>query len=167
MLMFRDLVTRYSPFAYAVAFRILNSEEEARDAVQDSMVKVWKKLDGFHEDNNFKTWLYRIVVNTCYDMLRQQKRRPEMKPDEALWQKLSLSTADGAGGQMENGELGRIIRSLTVKLSRRQKTVFILADLMNLGQDEIAEILGIRRSAVKASLFHARRAIETRLHKFL
>jgi RNA polymerase sigma-70 factor (ECF subfamily) len=165
MLAFRELVIRSTPYAYSVAFRILNDENYAKDAVQESMIKVWKKLDGFHEDNNFKTWLYRIVVHTCFDFLRKQKRNPEFRPDEKLWEKLGSSISEGRDSRLENRETAQIIRSLTNKLSPLQKAVFVMSELMQLEQEEIAEILNTNKSAVKANLYYARKGIKTMMEK--
>jgi RNA polymerase sigma-70 factor (ECF subfamily) len=167
MLAFRELVIRSTPYAYQVAFRILNDEDEARDAVQESMIKVWKKLDGFHEGNNFKTWLYRIVVHTCFDILRKQKRNPEFRPDEKLWEKLGSSMADGTNIHLEKRETALIIRSLSRKLSPLQKAVFVMSELMQLEQEEIAEILNTNKSAVKANLYNARKGIKIMMEKKL
>jgi RNA polymerase sigma-70 factor (ECF subfamily) len=164
-LAFRELVIRSTPYAYSVAFRILNDEDNARDAVQESMIKIWKKLGGFHEENNFKTWLYRIVVHTCFDFLRKHKRNPEFRPDEKLWEKLGASLIDGKDTRFENQETAQVIRSLTNKLSPLQKAVFVMSELMQLEQEEIAEILNTTKSAVKANLYYARKGIKTMMEK--
>ncbi len=167
MLVFRDLVIRISPYAYSVAFRILNDEEEARDAVQESMIKVWKKLSGFREGNNFKTWLYRIVVHTCFDILRKKKRDPVIRADDKLWELLGTSIDEGNEMQMDTKDVAKIIRSLTAKLSPRQKAVFVMSELLHLEQEEIAEVLNIDKKAVKANLYYARKEMLKMIQMYL
>lgn len=157
---FRELLTISNPYVYSVAIRILNNEEDARDAVQDSMIKVWKKLKGFDEKNNYKTWLYRITVHTCFDMLRKKKRDKTIMADEKFWEKMSSSLEEGSGKYRDKSEDLKLIRLLTGKLSPLQKAVFVMSEIMTLEQEEIAEILKIRKSAVKANLYHARQGIK-------
>lgn len=167
MLMFRDLVIRSSPFAYSVAYRMLNDEALARDAVQDTMIKVWKKLNGLNEDANFKSWLYRIVVNTCLDMLRKRKRYREVRPDEKTWQQLGASVAEGSNTDLDKKEIAAVIGRLTRKLSPAQKAVFVLCDLMQLSHEDIAEVMEMNKNSVKSNLHHARRKIAEMMVKYI
>jgi len=165
MLIFRELVMHATPYAYSVAFRILNDEDNAKDAVQESMIKVWKKLESFNENNNFKTWLYRIVVFTCFDILRKQKRSPLVRPDDRLWEKLGSSISEETNTKLDKNESSQLIRALTKKLSPMQKAVFVMSELMGLEQAEISEILNINKTAVKANLHHARKGMIKMIEK--
>ena len=70
---FNDLVLEYQRLAYSVAYRMLQEQDAASDAVQDSFIKAYRALNTFR-GGSFKSWLLRIVVNTCYDVLRSRKR---------------------------------------------------------------------------------------------
>lgn len=74
---FRKLVGLTSGFAFSVAFRILGDEEQAKDIVQETMITIWGKIRNIKTPETFKTWLYRIVVNKCYDHLRKKKKKQE------------------------------------------------------------------------------------------
>jgi RNA polymerase sigma-70 factor (ECF subfamily) len=76
---FRKLVELTSPVAFSVAFRMLGDEDKAKDIVQDTMVTIWQKLKKIKSPEVYKTWMYRIVVNKCYDELRKRKRTPEFR----------------------------------------------------------------------------------------
>jgi RNA polymerase sigma-70 factor, ECF subfamily len=78
---FAQLVETYRSSAERVARQIMRTEEAAADAVQEAMIKVYRAMPRF-EDRNFRSWLLRIVTNTCYDHLRRQKRRPAVSLDE-------------------------------------------------------------------------------------
>lgn len=71
---FREILEMHYQFAFRVAFKILLDEEETKDVLQDVFIKVWQKLDQYDLNQKFSTWLYKIVVNQCYDVLRKKKR---------------------------------------------------------------------------------------------
>jgi RNA polymerase sigma-70 factor (ECF subfamily) len=164
---FRKLVELTSPLAYSVAFRMLGDEDLAKDVVQETMVTIWQKLEKIKTAEVYKTWTYRIVVNKCYDQMRKRKRNPEFIADEKSWEIISNRFSEGPSASLENGETTKIIGLLTERLSTKQKAVFVLSDLEGMSNDEISEITGISKSAVKANLYHARKSISEKIEKFL
>jgi RNA polymerase sigma-70 factor, ECF subfamily len=164
---FRKLVDLTSPFAYSVAFRMLGNVEKAEDVVQETMVTIWQKLKKIKSAQVYKTWIYRIVVNKCYDEMRKMKRNPEYVADEQTWRLISERLSVGPSASMENSETANIIGILTDRLSKKQKAVFVLSDLEGMSNDEISEITGIGKSAVKANLYHARKQISEKIEKYL
>jgi len=164
---FRKLVELSSPFAYSVAFRMLGDEDQAKDVVQETLVTIWQKLKKIKTAEVYKTWMYRVVVNKCYDEMRRRKRNPEFVTDEQSWKLISNRISEGPSAALENNETSRIIRILTEKLSPRQKAVFVLSELEGMSNDEISGITGISKSAVKANLYHARKTISQRVEKYL
>jgi RNA polymerase sigma-70 factor (ECF subfamily) len=164
---FRKLVEATSPFAYSVAFRMLGDEDEAKDIVQETMITIWQKLNKIKSAEVYKTWLYRIVVNKCYDHMRKRKRNPEFAADEKTWALICNTVSQAPSAALENEELSQVINILTEKLSSRQKAVFVLCELEGMTNDEVSEITGINKSAVKANLYHARKSISEKLEKYL
>jgi RNA polymerase sigma-70 factor, ECF subfamily len=164
---FRKLVELTSPFAYSVAFRMLGDEDQAKDVVQETMVTVWQKLRRIKSAEGYKTWIYRIVVNKCYDQLRKKKRNMEFIADEKTWALISNTISQGPSAALENQEIAGIISVLSEKLSSKQKAVFVLSDLEGMTNDEISEITGISKTAVKANLYHARKSICEKIEKYL
>ncbi len=162
---FRKVVEITSPFVFSVAFRMLGDEEMAKDIVQETMIVVWKKLSGIRTPETYKTWVYRITMNRCYDVLRRSKVRPEIRQDERAWEIISNHLADGSLTQLENEENSMVISKLTESLSPRQKAVFILAEIEELPYDEIAEITGLKKHAVKANLYYARKNVGEMIRK--
>ncbi len=163
---FRELMNGYSDFAFRVAFRILNEEEESQDVVQESFITVWNKIKSFKIDKNFSNWLYRIVVNKCYDALRKNKV-VMIRPDAQQWEYHKLFSEQDPDRELCNAELGDMIRTLTKNLSPKQKVVFILSELEDLSHDAIAEITGQTKTSIKSNLNHARRYIGGVLKKHL
>ena len=131
------------------------------------MVTIWQKLKKIKSAEVYKTWIYRIVVNKCYDQIRKRKRNPEFIADEQTWALISNRISVGPSAALENSETSKIIGLLTERLSYKQKTVFVLSDLEGMSNDEISEITGISKSAVKANLYHARKSISEKVEKYL
>lgn len=156
-----------SPFAYSVAFRMLGDDETAKDVVQETMVTIWQKLRKIKSAEVYKTWIYRIVVNKCYDEIRKRKRNQEQIADEPTWTLIAERISAGPSSSLEDSETSAIIRMLTERLSSKQKAVFVLSDLEGLSNDEVSEITGISKSAVKANLYHARKSISEKIEKYL
>ncbi|KPK84801.1 MAG: hypothetical protein AMS27_08910 [Bacteroides sp. SM23_62_1] len=164
---FRTLIDRYSDFAFSVAFRIMNDEEESNDIVQESFITVWHKIGSFNPEKKFTNWLYRIVVNKCYDALRKRKRMQLIYPDTNSWNAQGLISESNPERKLDNEEIGKIIRMLTFKLSTKQKIVFILSELEGLSHDDIAEITGMAKTIIKSNLNHARRKIGEMIKKYI
>jgi RNA polymerase sigma-70 factor (ECF subfamily) len=164
---FRKLVELTSPFAYSVAFRILGNGDQAKDVVQETMVTIWLKLKKIKTAEVYKTWIYRIVVNKCYDEMRKRKRNPEFVTDDHTWELISNRISEGPSAALENNETSKIITVLTERLSTKQKAVFVLSDLEGMSNDEISEITGISKSAVKSNLSYARKNISEKVEKYL
>ncbi|MCX6253478.1 MAG: RNA polymerase sigma factor [Bacteroidia bacterium] len=164
---FRKLVELTSPFAFSVASRMLGDEDQAGDVVQETMVNIWQKLKNIKSTESYKTWVYRIVVNKCYDQLRKRKRNPEFVTDEQTWALISNRISEGPSADLEYRETAQIINLLTNRLSPKQKAVFILSDLEEMSNDEISEITGMSKSAIKANLHYARKNISDMIEKYL
>ena len=163
---FRKVVAAASPVAFSIALRMTGDEEAASDITQETMVKVWEKIESVKSAEAFKTWLCRITVNKCYDYFRKNKANPEFKPDEKSWKFIS-DTIGGSDRELENKEISLIVKQLTDKLSPTQKAVFVLSDLDEMTREEIAEITGLSLKNIKANLYHARKKIGELLERQL
>lgn len=164
---FRKLVEMTSPFAFSVAFRMLANEDQAKDIVQETMVTIWKKVGKIKSSGSFKTWLYRIVINKCYDQLRKKKRNPECNMDEKTWALISNHISEQPSAEMENKETAQIIGLLTNMLSPKQKAVFVLKELEELSNEEIAAITGMSKVNIKANLHFARGKMSELIEKYI
>lgn len=164
---FRKVIEASSPFAYSVAFKMLGDEDLAKDVVQETMITIWKKIGQISTAQVYKTWLYRIVVNKCYDELRKARRRPEVLAAESTWVRLSATISENGTDEFADSELAVIISKLTERLSPRQKAVFVLSELEEMTSDEIAGITGMSKTSIKANLYHARKSFREMLSKYL
>jgi RNA polymerase sigma-70 factor (ECF subfamily) len=164
---FRKLVETTSPFAFSMAFRMVGDEDQAKDIVQETMITIWQKIKKIESVEAYKSWMYRIVVNKCYDHLRKRKRIPEVIADETAWRIIGNKISEGPSVELENKENAQILSFLTNKLSPKQKSVFILAEIEEMSHDEISAITGISKSGVKANLYNARKNISEMANKYL
>jgi RNA polymerase sigma-70 factor (ECF subfamily) len=155
----------YQPYAYSLAFKLLCNEEDARDCVQESFIRVWKHVRNFKRDHKFKTWLYKIVTNICLDRLRRRKKQHlrQIPLSEVL--DVAVFTSDDAEEKLSNLEMASIIERLVDGLSPRQRAVFVLRDLEQLELAEIASVLNLSSTNVKSHLYYARKNIRVLLSK--
>jgi RNA polymerase sigma-70 factor (ECF subfamily) len=164
---FRKLVEDSSPMAFSVALRMLGDEQDAMDVVQETMITVWKKIGKINSPESFRTWLYRIVLNKCYDELRNRKRNPEINADEETWKIINNRISENPSKLADNQEIAKLIMTLTDKLSPKQKAVFILRDIEEMTGDEVSRITGMTSMNVKANLHYARKKIGELILKYL
>ncbi len=168
---YEDLVRTYSPRMLAVTRRILNCEDDAKDAVQDAFLSAFRGLAGFEGGSLLSTWLHRIAVNAALMKLRRRKRKPERSIETLLpvyqedghhaenFQEWTLP-ADAA---MMRAEQRAVVRKCIAELPESYRTVLILRDIEELDTDEVAARLACTPNAVKVRLHRARQALRTLL----
>lgn len=159
---FRKLVEAYQHQAFVLAFRILRDEEEAKDAVQEGFVKIWRNIKNYNTANKFSAWMYRIMANCSIDRIRKIHRRNEVTLEEDREDITGIRKTE-PDMIMDNKEIARTIRILAGKLPEKQQAVFILRDIQGMESAEVQTILGISESQVKSNLHHARRSIRSKL----
>jgi RNA polymerase sigma-70 factor, ECF subfamily len=159
---FESIVKLYQQYAYAVAFKILCDAENSKDVVQESFVRIWKHLTNYNPNVKFSTWMYKIVVNLCYDKLRFAKR--QNKIIESTIDDMDLLTNnDNPETKYSDKEIAMLIIKISGDLSEKQRIVFVLRDLEEFSVNEVAEITGMPESSVKTNLVYARRKIKEKL----
>jgi RNA polymerase sigma-70 factor (ECF subfamily) len=159
---FREVVEWLQPFAYSVAYRFTGDAEDAEDIVQEAFVRLWRHLPDYKPEIKLTTWLYRIVVNLCFDFLKSRHRRQR---------KNRVGLADGHGvadlsspeKDLQQRELRDAIHRACETLPPRQRAVFILRDLEGLSAQEACEALSMDPGALKSNLFYARRQMGEKL----
>jgi RNA polymerase sigma-70 factor (ECF subfamily) len=168
---YEEMVRTFSPRLLAVARRIVNNEEDARDVIQDAFLSAFRSLNRFHGDARLSTWLHRIVVNRALMKLRTRKRRPE----ESIEPLLPAFLADGhyaesfsawpesAEDALSKAETRALIRHRIDELPESFRTVLLLRDIEGLSTEETAQSLETTANAVKIRLHRARQALRTLL----
>ena len=159
---FRKLVITHQSLVYTLSFRLLCNDEDAKDIVQETFIKVWKHLDSFNTDLKFSTWLYSIAAHLSYDKLRKTKQNYSLKLDDQNIIREFISNED-IEQKVINAELSNIISSLTRDLTPKQKLVFTLSDLEGLEVEEIKSITGLSAGKIKSNLYLARQYIRKKI----
>ena len=163
---FNLLVIRYERLAFSVAYRVLQVEDAAADAVQDSFIKAFRALPSFRGEM-FKSWLMRIVVNTCYDVLRTQKRyQTESIDDQPVAQEYAPQLIDKSESPEDyvlRMELSGLIELGIRALPPEQRLALVLCDVHGYAYEEIVEITGLPMGTVKSRINRAR----TKVRDFL
>lgn len=158
---FRWVVTTYQQRIFSLALKMLVDEEEAKDVVQETFIRVWQKLDAYDLQRPFSTWLYTIATRLCLDRLKQMRAVNSLPLDE---QTLHRFAADADSYQaLENHEWVSIVRLLAEGLSAKQRLVFTLCQLEGLPSSEVELITGMDARQVKSNLYVARQTIRKRL----
>ncbi|MFA7420938.1 MAG: sigma-70 family RNA polymerase sigma factor [Melioribacteraceae bacterium] len=160
---FETVLKNYQYYAYTVAFRVLTNDDDAKDVVQECFIRIWKNLGGYNAKVKFTTWMYKIVINLCYDKLR--RRKTEYERNEVLDEQL-ISGKDNPEQLLSNKEQAEIIKHISDGLPEKQRMVFVLRDLEELTTDEVSQIMEMSIESVKANLSIARKTIRTKLIKW-
>jgi len=171
---YEKLVRENSPRLLAVARRMLRSDEDARDAVQEAFLQAFRGIEGFDGTARLSTWLHRIVVNASLMRLRTRRRKPEASIDELLptfhedghrvdpgpaWRTVASDPA-------EEREVRERVREAIDRLPEIYRTVLLLRDIEGLDTAEAASALGIAPEALKMRLHRGRQALRTLLDPF-
>ena len=168
---FAELVRDNSGRLLAVARRLLRSEDEARDALQDAFLQAFRAIGGFQGEARLSTWLHRILINACLMKLRTRSRHPE----EAIEVLLPRFYADGhridpgppwrteIPDPVENRELRELVRASIDRLPEIYRSVLLLRDIEELSTEETAQLLEIKSETVKVRLHRARQALRALL----
>lgn len=146
---FERLVRKYSVSLYRIAMGILKCESDIEDATQETIIKAYQKLVSLKNDQYFKTWLIKILVNECNHILRLNKRTVNLVETE-------LASPDN---QYENLELLSVVRSLDDDL----RIVTLLYYYEDLPQKDIAQILEIPVGTVSSKLSRSREKLRVNL----
>lgn len=147
---------------FRFAFRLLASEEEAKDVVQEVFIKVWNGREQMNEVQNWEAWCMRITKNLSLDRIRSRQRRAtESMEDGFDIRNETLSPLETT----ELGESMQRINQLIAGLPEKQRQVIHLRDIEGYSYQEICEILELDMSQVKVSLFRARNSVREKLVK--
>jgi RNA polymerase sigma-70 factor (ECF subfamily) len=140
---------------------MLNNEQDAMDASQEALIRIYKKIGSYEERALFKTWVQRIVTNICIDIFRRAK--PSISIDE---HDLVFPSAHSVEDEVLSAGAVHDIYEAMEKLPEHQRTVVILRYVNDFSYAEIAETLDLPINTVKSYLFRARQQLQVLLHDY-
>ncbi len=155
------LVRKYQAFVYATAWRYMGNHDDADDAAQEAFIRALDGIKKFRGDSGLRTWLYRITVNVCKNMLRRRKVRAIFGGGDSCGDILeSIASADSDPlEQVEAREFRREFMKAVAKLPDKQRETFALRYFEEMKYEEISEMLGTSVGGLKANYFQAVRKL--------
>jgi len=166
---FEELIRRHQHRVFAVAGGILRRREDVEDIAQQVFIKAYFSLKRFDQRAAFSTWLYKITVNECWDLLRKKKVRPlvyEADLSEEQARRIITSEEKGAGPDIsERLEARQRVERLLEGLDERDRLMLILKEVEGFSIEEIGEVLDLNANTVKVRLFRARRRVVSQAKK--
>ena len=161
---FSALILPYEKRMYGFALRMLKSPEEAEDALQEALLKAYSKLDTYHGEASFSTWLYTILNRLCLDILRKKKRAGEenyvsLNQTNQKDEDYELEIEDSAPTPEEvyrKKEAMQALKEALSKLSEEHRAVILMRDIDGLDYEAIAKITDASLGTVKSRLNRAR-----------
>lgn len=158
---FRWVVQTHQRMIFSLALKMLCDEEEAKDMVQETFIKVWQRIRDLDEQKTIGTWIYTIASRLCIDKLRRTNRIVSMPEDQLALRRLASDNDNQR--TLENREWVSIVRTMAEGLSDKQRLVFTLCQLEDLSSAEVEQITGLDAKQVKSNLYMARQTIRKRL----
>ena len=154
---FTAIVKKYQEKLYWHVRRLVVDHDDANDVLQNLFIKVWKGLEGFREDSQLYTWLYRIATNEALTFLEQQKKRSTVSFSDV---ETGLSNKIKADTNFDANRLEWKLQVAIQQLPEKQRVVFNLRYYDELPYQEMSRILDTSEGALKASYHHAVKKIE-------
>ena len=158
---FRSLASRYVPRALGLARRVLGSETDAEEIVQEALLRVWLNAARWRPAAAFRTWFYRIVLNLCLN----RKRRAPFAPLAEIAE--PADPTPNAAHRMERDETDRLVAAAIAELPDRQRVAVVLTYQEGMSNAETAAVLGTTVSGIETLLVRARRALRRALGSML
>ncbi len=165
---FNQLILRWERPIYALAYRVIGREEDARDVCQDTFLRAFRALPGFKGEAKFSSWIYRIALNLCRDWIRRQRRTPvvQMPEDAEAIERIALrDPVESIEDLVARKELSAVVAEAMAVLPEEQRTAIILKEYHGMTFQEIAELQGCPLSTVKTRLYQGLTVLRRNLEK--
>ncbi len=158
---FEELMLQHQTQVYNLCYRMTGNAEDAEDMTQETFLKAWKYLEGFHMDSAFSTWLYRLASNSCLDLLRSKKRKPTISlvQEDEDGEEMVFDPVDPSDQPDElllKKEERQILQQALASLEDQQRAILTLRVVNDMSYEEISRILQIKEGTVKSRLARAR-----------
>ncbi|HEY6507472.1 MAG TPA: sigma-70 family RNA polymerase sigma factor [Vicinamibacterales bacterium] len=153
---FNQLITRWERPIYALAYRVIGQEEDARDVCQETFLRAFRGLAGFKGQAKFSSWLYRIALNLCRDWIRRRRRTPiSTLPEDVELEDLASEAgpSESVEDLVARRELSGVVEMAMARLPEEQRTAIILKEYHGMTFQEIADLQGCPLSTVKTRLY--------------
>ena len=162
---FGVLVERHQNTVWRVCYNFMGNQEDAEDLAQEVFLKAYRNLVKFEGRSSFKTWIYRIAINTSQNELRRRSRRPQVSSTPLETAAEFIASSENVEEKtLQQARYDTLLKAFK-KLRPEESGVLMLKDLEGRPYAEIAEMLGISLSAAKMRVQRARAALNTTYHR--
>jgi RNA polymerase sigma-70 factor (ECF subfamily) len=159
---FELLLQPYRQGFLTMAYRVTGNVEEAREVCQDAFLKIFRYLRSYKKGRSFKTWAYKIVMNTSFDFLREKKKFEKVIE---MQKKSFVFENSDAEKRILNREIREKIQNVLHVLTPKEKAVFLLRDGEGLSVWEASKVLGCSQISIRTHLSRARQKIRDHFEK--
>ena len=153
---FAAIFARYERRIYGFIYRMMGNADDAADLTQETFLKAYRALNKTDEALNVNAWLHRIASNACMDVLRQRQRIRWLPWENSKHEGPSSRAEDDPEGSLLGDETQRTVQRVLNAMSPRNRQAMILREYEGLSCEDIGEVMGVSRSAVKSMLFRGR-----------
>jgi len=165
---FNQLVLRWERPIFALAYRVIGREEEARDVVQETFLRAFRGIGKFRGQAKFSSWVYRIALNLCRDWIRRERRAPILPTPEGV-DVIELAAEQGPVESIEDlvarNDISKVVAELMTRLPEEQRTAIVLKEYHGMTFQEIADLQGVPLSTVKTRLYQGLNVLRRHLQQ--
>jgi RNA polymerase sigma-70 factor, ECF subfamily len=165
---FNQLVLRWERPIFALAYRVIGREEEARDVVQETFLRAFRGIGNFRGQAKFSSWVYRIALNLCRDWIRRERRAPILPTPEGV-DVIELAAEQGPVESIEDlvarNDISKVVADLMTRLPEEQRTAIVLKEYHGMTFQEIADLQGVPLSTVKTRLYQGLNVLRRHLQQ--
>jgi RNA polymerase sigma-70 factor (ECF subfamily) len=166
---FDQLILRWERPIFALAYRTIGREDDARDVTQEAFLRAFRALPGFKGEAKFSSWLYRITLNLCRDWARRERRTPVVQAPEGMdateMAAATPSATESIEDRVARRDLSRHVARAMQVLPEEQRSAILLKEYHGLTFQEIAELQGCPLSTVKTRLYQGLSVLRRELEK--
>jgi len=159
---FAALVDEHQHYVYNLALRVVKDENEALDLTQETFVRAWTALPNFRGQSKFRTWLYRIVTNLCYNRLPNLRRSLNDLGDDVM-EEIPETKFNAPADEFESNQTRKHLRQALEDLDENYRLLITLRYQNELSYDEIASTLNLPLGTVKTAIFRAKEQLHKQL----
>jgi RNA polymerase sigma factor (sigma-70 family) len=163
---YKVLVDRYQSYIFTLAYRLLQSREDAEEVAQDVFIKAYRSLADFKGGSKFSTWLYTIAHNTGITYLRKKKQKILAIDDENTFTQLENQESDFKANQVEDKSKKDMVNRAIEMLAPDDAQIITLFYKGDQSLDEIAAVMRMETNTVKVRLFRARQKLKEKMEKY-
>lgn len=157
-----QLIEKYAPVVFNLSYKLMRNYDDASDAAQEALVKVYSTINKFQGKSSFSTWIYRITYNTCIDLQRKRQNNIVYGIDSAI-----KDPKPSPHAEILNNEKKENIQKAINDLPVKYRAAVVLRDIMGNSYDDISEILGCPAGTVKSRISRGREILREALSEYM